>query len=224
MEDIEIEPVQLPPSVETSTADLPTLQPCPLDSMSHIYQPYEGVKAKLSVASSHDETTDVSTTFIGLVMEPNPIKSYTPEYSFPFDACSCMQASLPNGEKFNILIDTGVTRSYLSYRFYLECEYLKKLPKFKPLGPRVYMGNGEWVPAIHIIPIIFHVGNCTFEVYTLVCKMTSSDFIWGMKNVVETDGVICTCSIAYKFLNCSPKLKSKSQITLPPDGSNTRSN
>ena len=94
MEDIEIEPVQLPPSVETSTADSPTSQPCPLDSMSHIYQPYKGVKAKLSVASSHDETTDVRTTFIGLVMEPNSTKSYTPEYSFPFDACSCTQASL----------------------------------------------------------------------------------------------------------------------------------
>ena len=91
-----------------------------------------------------------------------------------------------------MLLDTGASQSYLSYGFYLECDYLKKLPTFKPLGPRVYMGNSEWVLAIHIIPIVFHVGNCAFEVYTLVCKMTSSDFIWGMKNVVETEGVICT--------------------------------
>ena len=118
---------------------------------------------------------------------------------------SCTKASLPNGETFNMLLDTGASRSYLSYGFYLECDYLKKLPTFKPLGPRVYMGNGEWVPVIHIIPIVFHVGNCTFEVYTLVCKMTSSDFIWGMKNVAETEGVICTRSMTYKFLNRSPK-------------------
>ena len=118
-----------------------------------------------------------------------------------------------------MLLDTGASWSYLSYGFYLECEYLKKLPTFKPLGPRVYMGNGEWVPLIHIIPIVFHVGNCAFEVYTLVCKMTSSDFIWGMKNVVETEGIICTRSMTYKFLNRSPKLLAKNPVHLPADGS-----
>ena len=118
-----------------------------------------------------------------------------------------------------MLLDTGASQSYLSYGFYLECDYLKKLPTFKPLGPRVYMGNGEWVPAIHIIPIVFHVGTCAFEVYTLVCKMTSSDFIWGMKNVVETEGVICTRSMTYKFLNRSLKLIAKNPVHLPPDGS-----
>ena len=118
-----------------------------------------------------------------------------------------------------MLLDTGASRSYLSYGFYLECEYLKKLPTFKPLSPRVYMGNGEWVPAIYIIPIVFHVGNCAFEVYTLVCKMTSCDFIKGMKNVVETEGIICTQSMTYKFLNRSPKLLAKNPVHLPADGS-----
>ena len=118
-----------------------------------------------------------------------------------------------------MLLDTGASRSYLSYGFYLECDYLKKLPTFKPLGPRVYMGNGEWVSGIHIIPIVFHVGNCAFKVYTLVCKMTSSDFIWGMKNVVETEGVICTQSMTYKFLNRSLKLLAKNPVHLPTDGS-----
>ena len=151
----------------------------------------------------------------------NPLESHliNREHSFPFDTRSCAKASLPNGETFNMLLDTGASRSYLSYGFYLECEYLKKLPTFKPLGPHVYMGNGEWVPVIHIIPIVFHVGNCAFEVYTLVCKMTSSDFIWGMKNVVETEGVICTRSMTYKFLNRSPKLLAKNPVHLPADGS-----
>ena len=81
------------------------------------------------------------------------------------------------------------------------------------------MGNSEWVPAIRIIPIVFHIGNCAFEVYTLVCKMMSSDFIWGMKNVVEMEEVICTRSMEYKFLNRSPKLIAKSPVHLPPDGS-----
>ena len=81
------------------------------------------------------------------------------------------------------------------------------------------MGNGEWVPAVHIIPIVFHIDNCALKVFTLVCKMTSSDFIWGMKNVIETEGVICTLSMEYKFLNRSPKLITKGPVHLPPDGS-----
>ena len=54
------------------------------------------------------------------------------------------------------------------------------------------MGNGEWVTAMWIIPFVFHIGNCVFEVYTLICKMTSSDFIWGMKNILKTEGILCT--------------------------------
>ena len=49
--------------------------------------------------------------------------------------------------------------------------------------------------------------------------MTSSDFIWGMKNVIESEGVICTQSMTYKFLNRSPKLIAKNPVHLPPDGS-----
>ena len=217
--DIRVEVSQSQDNVASSDDDLPTCAPQTPPTNTHLFQPYEGVQARLSATASHDESTDISTTFIGLVSEPSGIPSYQPEHSFPFDTRSCAKASLPNGETFNMLLDMGASRSYLSYGFYLECEYLKKLPTFKPLGPRVYMGNGEWVPAIHIIPIVFHVGNCAFEVYTLVCKMTSSDFIWGMKNVVETEGVICTRSMTYKFLNRSPKLIAKNPVHLPPDGS-----
>ena len=219
MEDLQVDTVHSHSTETQVKNDSPISSPPTLPTDSPIYQPYEGVQACLSVTANHDETTDVSTTFIGLVTEQSEHPTYTPEHSFPFDTRSCVKASLPNGEKFNILIDTGATRNYLSYGFYLECEYLKQLPKFKPLGPRVYMGNGEWVPTIHIIPVIFHVGNCAFEVFTLVCKMTSSDFIWGMKNVVETKGVICTRSMEYKFLNRSPKLISKNPIDFPADGS-----
>ena len=219
MADIRVEVSQSQDNVASSDHDLPTCIPHTPPTNTHLFQPYEGVQAQLSATASHDESTDVSTTFISLVSEPSGIPSYQLEHSFPFDTRSCAKASLPNGETFNMLLDTGASRSYLSYGFYLECEYLKQLPTFKPLGPRVYMGNGEWVPAIHIISIVFHFGNCTFEVYTLVCKMTSSDFIWGMKNVVETEGVICTRSITYKFLNRLPKLLAKNPVHLPTDGS-----
>ena len=49
--------------------------------------------------------------------------------------------------------------------------------------------------------------------------MMSSDFIWGMKNIVETEGVLCSRTMSYKFLNRSPRLLSKHAFDLPPDGS-----
>ena len=219
MADIRVEVSQSQVNNASSGGTSSVCDPLTPPTDTHLFQPYEGVQARLSVTASHNESTDVSTTFIDLVSELPRNLSYQPEHSFPFDTRSCTKASLPNGETFNMLLDTGGSRSYLSYGFYLECDYLKKLPTFKPLGPHIYMGNGEWVPAIHFIPIVFHVGNCPFEVYTLVCKMTSSDFIWGMKNVVETEGVICTQSMTYKFLNRSPKLLAKNPVHLPVDGS-----
>ena len=179
--------------------------------------PYDGVTANISSATELDEMSTVSTTFLGLVKAPEK-PSFLPEYSFPFDPKSGTEGILPNGEKFRILIDTGATRSYVSYTFYLESEYLRTLPKYTPSKPRVYMGNGEWTPAMCIIPMTFNIGNCAFEVYTVVCRITTSEYIWGMKNIVETEGVLCSRTMTYKFLNRSPRLIAKHSFDLPPDG------
>ena len=177
--------------------------------------PYDGVTANISSASELDEMSTVSTTFLGPVEAPEK-PSFLPEYSFPIDPKSGTEGILPNGEKFRILIDTGVTRSYVSYTFYLECEYLRTLPKYTPTKPRVYMGNGKWTPAMYIIPMTFNIGNCAFEVYTVVCRITTSEYIWGMKNIVETEGVLCSRTMTYKFLNRSPHLIAKHSFDLPP--------
>ena len=65
----------------------------------------------------------------------------------------------------------------------------------------------------------FSIENHAFEVYTIVCPMANSDFIWGMKNVVETEGQLCTWTMKYKFLNRSPKIYPLKSFSLPPDGS-----
>ena len=68
------------------------------------------------------------------------------------------------------------------------------------------MGNGEWVPCLFVIPLTFWIDNQAFEVFTIVCKMANSDFVWGMKEIIETEGILCMRSMKYKFLNRSPKL------------------
>ena len=170
---LEITPIQSestdssgPTNIET---DSPPLEGSVETSQNELhFCPYDGVTSVISSATKHDETADVSTTFLGPV-ETSEKSTFLPEYSFPFDPKSNTEGILPNGEKFKILIDTGATHSYVAYTFYLESDYLCSLPKYKPARPRVYMGNGEWTPALYIIPMTFNVGNCAFEVYTLVC-------------------------------------------------------
>ena len=215
--------------IQSASADLsgPTNEesaPPPREELTEANQnelhfcPYDGITSVISSATKHDEMADVSTTFLGPIDVPEK-SSFLPEYSFPFDPKSTTEGILPNGEKFKILIDTGATCSYLAYTFYLESEYLHSLPKYTPALPHIYMGNGEWTPALFIVPVTFNVGNCAFEVYTLVCRMMSSDFIWGMKNIVETEGILCSRTMSYKFLNRSPRLLAKHAFDLPPDGS-----
>ena len=85
MADIRVEVNQSQDTVVSSDDDSPTCAPQTPPTNTHLFQPYEGVQARLSAMASHNESTDVSTTFIGLVSEPPGIPSYQPEHSFPFD-------------------------------------------------------------------------------------------------------------------------------------------
>ena len=108
---------------------------------TYLFQPYEGVQAPLSATASHDESTDVSTTFISLVSEPSGNPSYQPEHSFPFDTRSCAKASLPNGETFNMLLDTGASQLPLLWLL-LAVRLFKEIAHLQTFGPScVY---GQW--------------------------------------------------------------------------------
>ena len=118
-----------------------------------------------------------------------------------------------------MMIDTGATRSYFPKEFYESCPFLQDLPKYKPRGGRIYMGNREWVPLLFVIPLTFSVDNQAFKVFTIVCKMANSHFVWGMKEIMETEGVLCTHTMKFKFLNRSPKIYPIKPFQLPPDNS-----
>ena len=179
------------------------------------FTPYKGVRSVINESRTYDNRTDISTTFIGPKESPCS-KKYVQELSIPFDTCCTIEGSLTNGDKLQILFDTGATRSYLSQDYYNRSSFLKRLPKFDPRGERVYMGSGDWVPALFIIPVIISIGDCCFEVYTLVCRLTTTDFMWGMKNMIETEGTICTRTMKYNFLNRSPRILAVKNFSLPP--------
>ena len=219
MDEVKICPIKRMDEKTNVPLEQPTTKEPPAEvSENLMLQPFDSIEAKLTASTTYDESVDISSTYIGAVKEENK-SSFQTELQFPFDAQSFTSGSLLNGKEFKILIDTGATHSYLSKSFYDTNPYLNKFPRIKLKASRIFVGNGEWVPALFIIPMCFSNENHAFEVYTIVCPMANSDFIWGMKNVVETEGQLCTQTMKYKFLNRSPKIYPLKSFSLPPDGS-----
>ena len=188
------------PTIWPIFTEEPSYSNSPTEGPNHpLFQPFESIKGKLTDLSAYDESIDVSSTYLSSAKDDNK-SNFQLELKYNFDPKSF------------------TTCSYLSKSFFDSNVYLHKFPKIKPRASRIYMGNGEWVPTLFIIPLAFSIDNLAFKVYTSICLMAYLDFIWGMKNIVETEGQLCTWTMKYKFLNRSPKIYPIKPFTLPPDG------
>ena len=92
--------------------------------------------------------------------------------------------------------------------------------KFTSKTQRIQVGNGQFVSALFVIPVIIDVQRHRFEIYTFVSEIHEDvDPVLGIKNVFKFKGVINSQDCCFKFLNRSlpifPKecmvLKSKEQ-------------
>ena len=187
------------------------LDPSPLEC-------FEGVRASLEPIAHH-RSSDVGSTYIGVTEDTSLRPKFELNQEFSFDLQAYAKGILPNGKDFRILIDMRATSSYFSKDFYDNNPDLHTLPKYKSRGGCIYMGYGEWVPCLFVIPLTFQIDNQAFEIFTIVCKMANSDFVWGMKEIIEMEGILCTRSMKYKFLNRSPKLYPVKPFVLPANNS-----
>ena len=116
-----------------------------------------------------------------------------------------------------ILIDTDVSKSYMSESFYLNCKTLHAFSKFSSNMQRIQVRNGQYVGVLFIKPVIVDIHGHRFEVYTLVSEMHENvDLVLGIKNIFELKGVIDLCESCFNFLNRSIPFFSKEQIVLKP--------
>ena len=92
---------------------------------------YEGVQSEISQENRFDESTDLSTTYLGKVdqMRKSVIRA---EESFPISGQGYMIGKLSDKTDCSILIDTGASKSYMSKSFYMRSRTLHALPKFAP--------------------------------------------------------------------------------------------
>ena len=106
---------------------------------------------------------------------------------------------LLDGTECQILFDMGATKSYISKSYYLQCKALQALPKFSSNTHRIQVGNGQYVSALFVIPVIIDIHRHRFKIFTLVSEIHDNvDLVMGKKNIFELEGIIdlqVSCSV-----------------------------
>ena len=90
---------------------------------------YDKVYAKVVTTSIFDENVDLSATYLGRINMQRE-ETLKAEESFPISEQGFVKGKLTNGEEYQILLDTGVSKSYMSKSYYLRCKLLHNVWKF----------------------------------------------------------------------------------------------
>ena len=101
---------------------------------------YEGVYAETVYANKFNENSDLSTTYLGQTKMTRDTRIKAEE-RFPITGQGFASGKLLNGTECQILLDTGVTKSYTSKSYYLQCKTLHALPKFSSNTKNL---SGKW--------------------------------------------------------------------------------
>ena len=164
---------------------------------------YEDVFAEVVTTNRFDENVNLSTTYLGKIdMKREDIMKA--EESFPISEQGFVIGKVLNGEECQILLDTGVSKSYMSKSYYLRCKALHGLPKFASKTQRIQVGNGQYVGVLFVILVIVEICGHRLEVFTLVSEIFDNvDMVLGIKNIFELEGVIDSCESCFRFLSRS---------------------
>ena len=145
------------------------------DRIRDIYlDKYNSVLAEISQVTSFDDSTDLSTTYLG---NTDMTREYVikAEEKFPISGQEYTSGKLMDKTECTILIDTGASKSYMSKSYYMRCKSLHALAKFSSTTQRIQVGNGQYVAALFVIPVIIDIYGHRFEVFTLVSEIHDND-------------------------------------------------
>ena len=174
------------------------------DKVKDVYfDKYDGIYAETLQVTGFNESTDLSTTYLGKT-DMTIEQIMKAEEKFTISEQGYIHGKLLDHTDCSILIDTGASKSYMSKSYYIQCKSLHALPKFASTTERVQVGNGQCVAVLLVIPVIVDIHGHRFEVCTLVSGIHDNvDLVLGMKNVFELEGVIDMWDSSFKFLNRS---------------------
>ena len=137
-----------------------------------------------------NENSDLSTTYLGKSNMTRTDKMAVEE-RFTITEQGYTVGKLLDGTECQILLDTGVSKSFMSKLHYLHCKSLHPLPKFASKTQRIQVCNRQYVSLLFVIPVIIDIHSHGFKIYTLVSKIHENvDMVLGIKNVSELEGII----------------------------------
>ena len=114
---------------------------------------YEGVHTDVVCSNRFDDSSDLSTTYLGRTRVTRETRVKAQE-KFPISGQGFTVGKLLDDTDCQILLDTGASKSYMSKSFYLKCKTLHALPKFASNTQRIQVVNGQYVGVLFIIPVI----------------------------------------------------------------------
>ena len=131
---------------------------------------YEGIHLEILSTMRFNENSDLSTTYLGKTGTTRASKIKVEE-KFPVSEQGYIVGSLLDGTEYQILLDTGASKSFMSKSHYMNFTSLHSLPMFASKTQRIQVGNGQFVCFLFIIPIIIGIQEYIFEIYTLVSEI-----------------------------------------------------
>ena len=177
---------------------------------------YDGAYADFKKPNRYVEDTDPSTTYLGPVKMSRKTEVRAEE-SFAMNAVGHTRGELLGGTECKILIDTGMSKSYMSKSYYIQFRGLHTMPKFTSTTKRIQAGNGQYVGGLFVIPVIITIQKQRIEIFTLVSEIhENANLVLGIKNLFELEGVIdsrdsCLSLLNRFFANEKVEVKPKEQ-------------
>ena len=177
---------------------------------------YKGIQSEILITTRFDENSDLNTTYLGRVNTTKTSKIKAEE-SFPISKQGYTMVKLLDETECQILLDTVVSKSFMSKSHYLHCKSLHSLQKFASRTQRIQVENGQFVSVLFIIPIIVDIHGHRFEIYTLVSEIHENiDLVLGIKNIFKLESGINLWDCCFNFLNRSLPIFPKECIVLKP--------
>ena len=174
---------------------------------------YEGIYAEIVSSDRFNKYTDLSTMYLGQTDMTRDMEVKGKE-NFPVKAHGYTKEKLLDATKCDIVVDTDLSKSYMSKSYFMRCKSLHSLPKFASTITRIKVGNGQYVGVLFIIPVILTIQSHRFEIFTLVSKIHENvDLMIGIKNLFELEGVINSWDSCVNFLNRSIPFFPKEKVT-----------
>ena len=179
---------------------------------------YDGIYSEIVSSNRFNENSDISTTYLGKIENGGNQDKLKAEELFPISENGYTLGRLLDGTKCQLLLGTGMSKSFMSKSFYMQCKSLHTLQKFASTTQRIQVGNGQCVSVLFIIPVIVDIHGHRFKIYTLVSEIHENvDLVLGIKNIFELEGVINSRDCCFKFLNRSIPIYPEKEVILKPN-------